>query len=405
MASKSEVYKARILKELCFGKMLSASEISVRMQKSLPLTVRMLNELVEEDVIIEKGYAPSTGGRRPQTYALTPGRMYAIAVAMDQLVTKIALVDLQNFERINERRFSLVLSENPQALDELVQLISSYIREISVPFEKLQGVGIGMPGFIDITKGVNYSYLDNQGKSLHEKMEKELGLPVFIDNDSSLIALAELRAGDALNKSNVMVINISWGIGLGMILNGSLFRGYNGFAGEFSHIPLFNNNKLCECGKSGCLETEASLKVMVAKAQEGMRSGRVTSIKFLPDDIEEACKMVINAANRGDQLAVELLSDVAYNIGRGIAVLVHIMNPEQVVFSGRGAAAGKLLLPPIQQALNRYCIPRLAAYTHLSVSDLNKDAEIMGAAALVVEQLDKRFTNRKSSSKNHPFAA
>ncbi|WP_290798705.1 ROK family protein [Flavihumibacter sp. UBA7668] len=405
MASKSTIYKARILKELCFGNMLSASEISVRLQKSLPLTMRMLNELVEDGVIIEKGLAPSTGGRRPQTYAITPGKMYAIAVAMDQMVTKIALVDLQNFERTNELKYSLVLNENPDSLDELIQLISRYIGEVSIPFEKLQGVGIGMPGFIDSSKGVNYSYLDNQGKSISEKMEKLLGLPVFIDNDSSLIALAELKIGGSMDRSNVMVINISWGIGLGMILNGSLFRGYNGFAGEFSHMPLFNNNKLCGCGKSGCLETEASLKEMVNKTKEGILSGRVTSIKFLPDDIEVACEMVLNAAIRGDQLAVELLSEVAYNIGRGVAILVHIMNPEQIVFSGRGSIAGRLLLPPIQQALNRYCIPRLAAYTQLTISDLNKDAEILGAAALVVEQLDKRFTNRKPKPKNHPFAA
>ncbi|MCG7860006.1 ROK family protein, partial [Flavihumibacter sediminis] len=97
-----------------------------------------------------------------------------------------------------------------------------------------------------------------------------------------------------------MVINLSWGIGLGMIVNGSLFRGYNGFAGEFSHIPLFNNNKLCDCGKMGCLETEASMKVLVNKVREGIESGRVTSIKTLPEDIDSAFELIIQAAIRGD---------------------------------------------------------------------------------------------------------
>src|SRR5690606_14359828 len=115
----------------------------------------------------------------------------------------------------------------------------------------------------------------------------------------------------------------------------------NGFAGEFSHLPLFNNNKLCDCGKMGCLETEASLHVLVQKVWEGMQEGKVTGIKTLHPNIEESSRLIIEAATRGDQLAVELLSELAGIIGKGIAILVHIMNPEEIVISGRGAAAGR----------------------------------------------------------------
>ncbi len=405
MASKFEVYRAQILKELCFGKLLSASELSNRIQRSLPLTIRVLDELVKEGMIFEKGFAPSTGGRRPQVYALAPERMYAIAIAMDQLTTKIALVDLENFKKLNEKRISLTLKDNPGSLEELIGLIKNYMQEIQVPAQKILGVGIGMPGFIDLTTGVNYSFFENNGKSIPDRMQQELGLPVYLDNDSSLIALAELKLGGSKGKNNVMVINLSWGIGLGMIVNGSLFRGYNGFAGEFSHIPLFNNNKLCDCGKMGCLETEASMKVLVNKVSEGIESGRVTSIKKLPEDMDAAFELIIQAATRGDQLAVELISEIALIIGKGIAILTHIMNPEEIVLSSRGAAAGRLLLPPLQQALNRYCIPRLTAHTQLRISDLNKEAELFGAAALVVEQLDKRFKHNRSNPENYPFAA
>lgn len=405
MSPKIEVYKGKILKELCFGKLLSASELSNRIQRSLPLTIRVLDELVKEGMIFEKGFAPSTGGRRPQVYALAPERMYAIAIAMDQLTTKIALVDLENFKKLNEKRISLPLKDNPASLEELIGLIKNYLQEIPVPANKILGVGIGMPGFIDLTTGVNYSFFENNGKSIPDRMQQELGLPVYLDNDSSLIALAELKLGGSKGKNNVMVINLSWGIGLGMIVNGSLFRGYNGFAGEFSHIPLFNNNKLCDCGKMGCLETEASMKVLVNRVREGIESGRVTSIKTLPEDMDSAFELIIQAAIRGDQLAVELISEIALIIGKGIAILTHIMNPEEIVLSGRGAAAGKLLLPPIQQALNRYCIPRLTAHTQLRISDLNKEAELYGAAALVVEQFDKRFRSNRSNPENYPFAA
>ncbi len=404
MAGKSDLYKSKIIKELCLGNQLSGSDISLRIDRSLPLTLRILNELVKEGTVEERGYAASTGGRRPLMYALAAGKMYGIAVAMDQLVTTIALVDLQSFTILESKKLNLQLKDNDASLGQLISNLNDFIQGLTIDTDKIIGIGIGMPGFIDINKGINYSYLDNRGTSLIRRMEDEIGIPVYIDNDSSIIALAEFKLGGAKSRGNAMVINVSWGIGLGMIVNGELFRGFNGFSGEFSHIPIFNNNKLCDCGKNGCLETEASLKVVVEKARHGITEGRVTSMKKLPDEIEEACQEVLKAATRGDQFAVELVSEAAMHIGKGIAILIHIMNPELIILSGRGAAAGNLWLPPIQQALNRYCIPRLAAYTHMEISKLSREAELMGAACLVVENIDTQTKTKKAISVR-PFVA
>ncbi len=389
MANKTDLYKRKVLKELCFGQILSGPELSNRMEKSLPLTTRILNELVREGLVEEKGFAVSTGGRRPMMYSLVREKMYVVTVAMDQLVTTIGMMDLQNSGIINPRKYSLALTRNPQSLKELGEILSAYLDENNIARDKIIGVGIGMPGFVDSEKGINYSFLESPVGSLTDYLENQLELPVYIDNDSSLIALSELRFGMAHGKKNVMVININWGVGLGMIVNGELFRGHNGFAGEFSHIPVFNNNKLCSCGKSGCLETEASMMVVVEKARQGLKNGRVSTIQSIPDDFEAACNLIMEEALKGDQFAVELFSEAAYNIGRGLAFLIHIMNPELIVLSGRGASLGRLWLAPVQQALNRYCIPRLAAYTELAVSTFNKNAELIGAAALVIERFDK----------------
>ncbi len=195
-----------------------------------------------------------------------------------------------------------------------------------------------------------------------------------------------------------MVINISWGIGLGMILNGSLFRGQNGFAGEFSHIPLFTNNKICNCGKMGCLETEASLQVIAEKAINGLNEGRTSILKNLsPIHIEDTSKVIMEAAVKGDKYAVELLSQAAYHIGRGVAILIHILNPELIVLSGRGALAGRLWLAPVQQALNEHCIPKIAENIEIVISPLGYHAEHLGAAALVMEHFDTISMNRKKT--------
>jgi predicted NBD/HSP70 family sugar kinase len=196
--------------------------------------------------------------------------------------------------------------------------------------------------------------------------------------------------GLARSKKNAMVINVGWGVGLGMILNGELFRGNNGFAGEFSHIPLFLNNKLCSCGKSGCLETETSLLVVIEKANKGLKEGKISLLKELSiDHAEQAFQDIIKAAGKGDKFAVEILSESGYNIGRGVAILIHLLNPELVILSGRGSSAGKIWQAPIQQALNEHCIPRLAINTEIQISSLGYEAEITGAAALVMENFEK----------------
>jgi predicted NBD/HSP70 family sugar kinase len=123
-----------------------------------------------------------------------------------------------------------------------------------------------------------------------------------------------------------------------------------------------------------------------------LKAGRPSKIKLSSfGNYEEACAEILSAAQTGDRFAVELISEDGYNIGRGIAILIHILNPELIVLSGRGSTAGKIWQAPIEHALNEYSIPRLAANTHLEVSTLGDQAELIGAAALVMENLE--FTN------------
>lgn len=366
------------------------------MKKSLPLITKQLNELKEDDFVQDTGFADSTGGRRAATYALKPDLLYIVAVAVDQLYTRIAILDMARRYAGRVEKFDLPLQDNPHALQLLKEKIEQVIAHSGIDKARIAGVGIGMPGFIDAGKGINHTFFKTPGESIVSYISRQTGLPVFIDNDSGIIALAELKFGAAKNLQNAMVINMGWGVGLGMILKGELYRGENGFAGEFSHIPLFNNNKLCSCGKSGCLETEASLLVTVEKARTGLAAGRRSLLegKNLAN-AEHAYYTIIDAALRGDQFAVELLSEIGYNTGRGVAILIHLLNPAVVILSGRGAAAGKLWKAPLQQALNEHCIPRLADNTRLEVSTIGAEAEIIGAAALVMENFLHVALSRK----------
>lgn len=379
-----------IIKCLYFDKAMSCAELSELFDKSIPSIAKAVNELIDEGFVIEQGYAPSSGGRRPLMYAINASAMYVLAIAMDQLSTRLQLVDLLNHPVADLEMFELKLLNNEHALAELVENINGYIKNTGIAKDKIAGIGIGMPGFVNPIEGVNYSYLDAGSKSLAQHISDELGLPAYIDNDSSLIALAEQKFGIAKWQKEVMVINLGWGIGLGMIVNGEIFRGRNGFAGEFSHIPISEDGALCACGKQGCLEAEASMLVVSKMAIEGIKQGRITSLKEIDEaHSKQMGDAIMAAANNGDQFALELFTDAGYKIGKALAILIHIMNPQTIVLSGRGAKVGKILLAPIQQALHKYCIPRLSGGTELLISALGFDAELIGAAVLVMENFDK----------------
>jgi len=370
VSEKLNIYKRELKKHLYFSKMLSCADLSVLTNKSVPFTTKFLNELIADGSVVETGYALSTGGRRPQMYSLKPDLHYIVSVAVDQLM-------------------DLPLQNNANALEQLRNALVEFVENATIPKEKIAGIGISMPGFVDVKKGINHSFFPSGDESIVSFIRKEIEIPVLIDNDSSLIGLAELRLGTARNHKNVMVINIGWGVGLGMILNGELFRGHNGFAGEFSHIPVFKNNKICSCGKTGCLETETSLLVIVQKAIEGLKKGRMSVLNnFSFENVEESCNAIIDAASKGDTFAVELFSEAGYNLGLGISILITLMNPELIVLSGRGAAAGKLWLAPIQQAINEHCIPKIAEDTEIKISNFGQKVNLLGAAALVMENFD-----------------
>lgn len=374
-----------IVKALYFNGTISCSDISKITGASIPNVSKNLYELIDGGYVIEKGFAESKGGRKPLMYSLVADKFYIVSVAMDQFSTKMAIVDLNNSFKDVEC-FDFNLYDVNSGVDNLVEKINSFIDRSGISKKEIYGIGIAMPGFIDISTGTNKTFLKNQGKSIRDQIAELTGFPTFIDNDSSAIALAELKFGIGRTKKEIMVINIGWGIGLGMIVNGEIFRGFSGFAGEFSHIPLFKNGRICSCGKRGCLETEVSLIIIEQKAQEAINAGEYTSITA-NENGKVTISSILAEANKGDHLAIKLISEGGYYIGQGIAVLIHIMNPQSIVLSGKGCEAGKVWLAPIQQALNELCIPALLNNTEVILSPLGSNAQLIGAAALVIENI------------------
>ncbi|WP_432708743.1 ROK family protein [Pedobacter sp.] len=380
------------LKRLYYNKVLTSTEISEQTGKSIPYTIKVLNELIKDGYVEEKGFADSSGGRKPINYSLIANTHYIMSVAMDQFSAQVVVVDMNNNFVTDIGQYDFDIST--LKAETFLSYLKAYLNEMTINKSDLIGIVVTMPGFVDTENGINHTFLSLPDQTLVDYLEEHLSLPVFLDNNSTAIALGEQKFGVATHEKNVMVLNLGWGIGLGMIVDDTIFRGNNGFAGEFSHIPLFQNGKLCTCGKRGCLETEASLIAITANAKKGIADGQVSSLsnyhEIKADDI-------LREADKGDLFAVKLISEAAYHVGQGLAILIHLMNPGAVVLSGKGSTVGNLWMAPIQQAMNEHCIPRLTKLTEFFVSDLNSKAQLIGGAALMVENFGKKLDKKMNS--------
>lgn len=374
-----------IIKVLFYSQKASLNDISSSTVRSIPYITKAIGELKDLNVVKEVGIRESSGGRKPATYSLVAESGYIVSVAMNQFATKVSVVNMNNDFVGEAQEFALMLKNNPNAINVLIDHIRRCIADTGLPEKKFLAVGITMPGFVDSLSGNNLSFLKSPDATLVNYLAAHIGLPVFIGNDSSAIALAEQKFGLPEARNNAMVVNLGWGIGLGMIVNKEVFTGHSGFAGEFSHLALYKNGKLCSCGKHGCLETEASLLAIEAKAAERLKEGEISNL--MAYQIPSADN-IIDEAMKGDAVAIKIISEAAYAIGQGLAILVHLMNPESIILSGKGSIIGKLWLTPIQQAMNEHCIPHLSTYTKLAISQLGNNAQLLGGIALVMENLN-----------------
>jgi N-acetylglucosamine repressor len=386
---KKYLFELRIVKYLYINGSRSSMEVGKQLRISTPNTFSLLNDLTDKGLIEKKGRGDSIGGRKPDLYGLRADCFYVMAVEMNIYSTRIAIFNSNNENLTGIKEFPLTMNNEPETLDMLVTIIQQFIKHSGIKPQRLTGIGISMPGLVDSVGGINHTYLKYGDIPLVHLMEDKLQVPVFIENDANSIALAEYRLGLAKSKKEILVLYMDWGIGLGMILNGKLYRGVSGFAGEFSHIQMEDDGKLCRCGKLGCLETIASGTAVVQKAEDGLASGKASLLqkKITGQKNKLELKQVIDAAMAGDQFAINLFSEIGTNLGKGISILIQLLNPELIILSGKMSEAGQYLITPIQQAIQTYTMSQLQAKTKIVLSKMGQEIGIKGALGVVMENI------------------
>ncbi len=388
---KKHTQKIRIVKHLYVSGPKSNAELCNDFHISSPTSVGFLNELMAEGLVEKQGRGKSEGGRKPDLYGLRDNSLFILSIAMGQFRTKMAIFDNNNNDITGVQSFPIRISEDLAAVDQLQEHVAALVAGAGIDPEKLMGIGISMPGLVDSIEGNNFTYMRTnlKSESLQEILTRKLGKPVFIQNDVKSIALAEHRFGIAQGKKDVLVLSLDWGVGMAIIMNGKLCTGTTGFAGEIGHIPFENDGVLCYCGKRGCLETVASGIALANMAKEGIKSGQHSLLNELSDYEIDSIEpqLVVDAAKRGDQYAINILAKVGMNLGKGIATLIQLFNPELIILGGRMAEAKQYITTPIQQAIYTYSMAQLREKTEVAITNLGKDAGILGSVAVVMENI------------------
>lgn len=377
---KKNQYIVEILREIYASGAITIAQLAKKLHTSVPSITVYINELIKEEWILEVGASKTKSGRRPSLFDLNPDKNLCVIVDINIYET--------NFYLLNLRNEILRQSSSPtdiNALDIVERLKSE--TEAFIGKSKVWAVGISSPGLLSIEKGLNYTYPHhNQNNlSLDAVLEEYLAIPTFITHDTQASMLGEHHFGLAKNKENVLLINLDWGIGLGIMCNGQIIRGADGFAGELGHIQIKPDGALCHCGKKGCLETVASALALINRAKQGLFEGKTSTLSLKKGEI--SLEDVIEAALRGDEFCIDLIFDIGRELGKGLSIAIHMFNPEVIIIDGVMTKAGELIVSTLNQAINKYCLTDFKKNLKVLISPMGEKAKIFGAKSLVFAKM------------------
>jgi predicted NBD/HSP70 family sugar kinase len=388
--TKSFTNKLKLIKNLYTKGSNTAGEICTEVGISLPTVNSLLGDLMNSGEVIKNGRAESQGGRKPDLYQLANDAFYILSVDINRFRVRTAIYDCSNEALTEAETIRLTLNNEKETFEQICEFLIEHKNKSGLDNEKIIAVGISMPGLIDSINGINHTYLKFGKKSLVENFESRLGRKVFLENDARAMTLAEFKFAQNDQFKNVLGIFIGWGIGLGILIDGKIYQGASGFAGEFSHSPIFESRDItCSCGKKGCLESVASGTAIVRMAKEAISidSDSILARMVRENQGEMEPYVVVDAALAGDQRAITILSEAGLDLGRGISILIQLLNPELIIIGGSVAEAKQYLITPIQQALNIYSMAKARENTQITLYKLGKEVGLMGGVAVVNEKI------------------
>lgn len=344
-----------------------------------PATVTgITGQLIQEGLVFEKATGDSTGGRPPIMLALNPRGGFVIGIKLMEGHAIGALTDL-NATILAKETIALADKRVETSVEMLSVLVNRLVHNSGIRKKQLLGVGVGLAGVVDFTHGVvrQNPFFGWRNIELGDLLGTRLQVPVFIDNDVNTLTLSERWLNQGQPEDNFILITVGRGIGMGIVINGQVYRGKSGGAGELGHTLVDPNGPLCDCGRRGCLESLVSDSALVAQMRQATGKEIV--------DLDEVIRL--SGAEQTD--AKTILAHAGTLLGTQMANLVNLFDPKLIIISGEGTRMGEVFFSAVRTAFHDYVMTGLAEDTEIRVKSWGDDIWALGAASLVIAELFK----------------
>ncbi len=356
----------------------------------------IVQRLLAKGLVIESEPTTSQMGRRPIPLQVRKDAAYLLGVDLGSFFLRIVITDINGEIVFRSQARTDMKVGRERVLEKTFLSIHQAIRESNIPQRLIKGIGIGHSGVIDSAAGVVLSYPrpgqmeEWRNVPLRAIFEKEFSLPCLLEDSVRTSTIAEKSFGAAKELSDFLYIDVGMGIGAGIFLDGKIYRGAGGRAGEFGHITVNESGPLCSCGNTGCLETLASSAAIIQNVRAAIEKGIDSRIReLIGGDLDNvSIELIAQAASEDDSLAYRVLQTSASYIGIGLANLVNLLNPKVVIFGGAlFREIPQLIADPLRRIIKQRSLEKSANEVQLVISALGGEASALGAARMIAEKI------------------
>ena len=358
---------------------------------SVPTISKYIHDSLDSGLVIssESLSEAKTRGRRATWYKLNPDAAYFLGIDTKHYATVLSIMDLTGETVMERENTDLPFSNTPQFLEALCHEIRDFIRQPSLE-GKIKAACFNISGRVNARKGLShsiFSFENSEDEPLAEIMSERIGVKSVIENDTRAMLYGELYKGGIRGLSDCLYVNISWGLGLGILANGEIYRGADDFAGEFGHTKAFDNEIICHCGKKGCLETEVSGNAAKRILSEQLAAGKTSSVNVSASNPDSpSVQDIIKAANNEDPLCQDIMEDMGRKLGMHLANLVNILNPRAIIIGGSMSRNNDLLLEAAKLSIKKHTLKLIHRNLTVTTSSNPERIGVLGACLIAREE-------------------
>lgn len=387
--NKKSSVQGRILEQFVSQGTFTIPEMSKAVGVSLPTATSAINELIKAGLVREVGKKDISSGRIPMAYDLVPNAGYFVGVNPEMDCLALAASDFCGNLITEKIRVPYTYENTPENLEQMAKIINDFIATLPYAKEEILQICVNIAERVNPFEGNAYNMFTFLEESLTSKLTKLIQIPVCIENDTRSMTFAEFIKGRSKGLKNVIFANVCWGLAIGIIIDGKLYYGKSGYSGEFGHMTAYNNNIICHCGKIGCIETEVSGRALKRKLTEKILNGKtsILSDKVLNKKEELTLKDLLEAIDKEDVLSLATLQNIADELGKQLAGVINIFNPEMLVIGGEMSATGDYLTLPARMGIKKFSLNIVNEDSQIVTSSLKGLAGITGACLMARHRL------------------